>query len=193
MKYFTYDLLAAANDWTVQSEEERGRAEAEWAKAVKNYFRDLEKLKTRVSAPALDFFQNGGGESGLHDGRLISASVGDGLDYPADGISPFYLCRRTMTARLEFLNYEQDRLYTFDLRGVRGHQGNLFVEEDRDAKSVGDLYLCEISAENDEASSSGFFSLPAHRSSCSSGGLYSENAALTVNMRSGRCIGLDRV
>ena len=78
--------------------------------------------------------------------RLISASVGDGLDYPADGISPFYLNRRTMAARLEFLNYEQDRFYTFDLRGVSSYRGDLFVEEDRYAKSIGDLYLCEISA-----------------------------------------------
>jgi hypothetical protein len=156
MKYFTYDLLAAANDWTVQSEEERGRAEAEWAKAIKNYFRDLEKLKTRVSAPALDFFQNGANGAGLHDGRLISASVGDGLDHPADGISPFYLNRRAMAARLEFLNYEQDRLYTFDLRGVSNYQGDLFVKEDMHAKSIGDLYLCEISAVDKDSLQLGF-------------------------------------
>lgn len=156
MKYFTYDLLSAANDWIVQSDDERRRAEAEWTKAVKNYFRDLEKLKTRVSAPALDFFQHGANETGLHDGRLISASVGDGLDYPADGTLPFYPNRRAMAARLEFLNYEQDRFYTFDLRGVSSYQGDLFVEEDRHAKSVGDLYLCEISAVDKDSLQLGF-------------------------------------
>jgi hypothetical protein len=156
MKYFTYGLLSAVNGWIDQSDDERRRAEAEWAKAVKNYFRNLEKLKTRITAPALDFFQNGGGETGLHDGKLISASVGDGLDYPADGISPFYLNRRAMAARLEFLNYEQDRFYTFDLRGVSSYQGDLFVEEDNPAKSIGDLYLCEISAVDDESLQLGF-------------------------------------
>jgi len=156
MKYFTYDLLAAVNDWVVQSEEERRRAEAEWARAVKNYFCGLEKLKTRVAAPALNFFQNGANEAGLHDGNLVSASVGDGLDYNADGASPFYLNRRAMAARLEFLNYEQDRLYTFDLRGVSSYRGDLVVEEERHAKSIGGLYLCEISAGNDESLQLGF-------------------------------------
>lgn len=154
MKYFTYNLLCAANGWDEDADEEQ--AGKDWDVAVASYWKNLEELKDRVSRPAWEFFRYGREEKGLHDGRLISAAVGDGLDFTPAGASPFRLNRQKLNARIVFLNYEQSRLYTFDLRGVESYENELFVEEWRYAKSVGDLYLLELSAVDDKLLQLGF-------------------------------------
>ncbi len=146
MKYFTYDLVAAANDWIEQSEEEHRKAEKQFWSVVEDYHYELEGLKSRVSRAAWNFFRHGFGHYGLHDARLLSLSVGDGLDYVPDGASPFLLNRQRTTARVEFLNYEQGLHYLFDLRGVSRVQSDLFIEEDSSAESIGDLFTYELTA-----------------------------------------------
>jgi hypothetical protein len=156
MKYFPYTLLSAANDWIEQSEDDRLRAEREFSIAVGSYYNELEKLRARVSGPAWEFFRYGANETGLHDARLISATAGDGLDYTADGSTPFLVNRQKLSARIALLNFEQDGLYTFDLKQVSRFTSDLFFENDRFAKSVGDLYLCELTAASDEDLQLGF-------------------------------------
>lgn len=156
MKYFTYSLLAAANDWIEQSDEARLDAERRFDSESQQYLHELEGLRSRISAPAWNFFRYGGNETGIHDASLLSATVGDGLNYLADGSSPLLVNRLKLTARIEFLNFEQDRHYTFDLRGVSHYSADLFSEEYRYAKSVGDHYLCELSAASDDELQLGF-------------------------------------
>jgi len=146
MKYFTYNLVAAANDWIEQTEEESRSAERQFWATVEDYRRHLEGLKSRVSRPAWDFFRHGFGRYGLHDARLLSLCVGDGLGYTPDGASPFLLNRQHASARIEFLNYEQDLHYLFDLRGMSRLQNDLVIEEDSYAKSIGDLFTYELTA-----------------------------------------------
>lgn len=49
MRYFTFELLAAANDWVEQSEAEQKEAEARFAKAEREYWQQLEGLESRIS------------------------------------------------------------------------------------------------------------------------------------------------
>lgn len=156
MKYLTYELLAAANAWIDQTEREERLAQKRFASAVEKYWRDLETLKPRVSAAAWNFFRYGRDEEGLHDARLLSLRVGDGLDYSPDGTSPFRLNRQRPSAIVEFLNYEQSFHYTFDLRGLRRVQTNLFAEERLYPKTLGDLYLCELTAMDEKTLQLGF-------------------------------------
>jgi len=144
MKYFTSDLVAAANNWVEQTEEEHRRAEKRFWSAVEDYRRELDGLKARVSRAAWEFFRHGFGRYGLHDARLLSFTIGDGLDYVPDGSRPFLINQRRTAARVEFLNYEQDLYYLFDLRGVSRVSGDIFIEEESYAGSIGDLFTYEL-------------------------------------------------
>lgn len=85
LRYFSYDLIAAANDWNPQTKAGQARAEKQFAKAGERYRTALDKLRSRIGRRAWQFFRYGFGPTGLHDGRLVSMSIGDGLDYIADG------------------------------------------------------------------------------------------------------------
>jgi hypothetical protein len=156
MKYFTYELIAAANDWVEQTRPELLRAGKRFNSAVEDYRRALESLKPRVSGAAWDFFRHGFGEQGLHDARLLSLKVGDGLNYTPDGGSPFLLNRQRTLAIVEFLNYEQSLHYVFDLRGVSRVTSDLFAGEQSFAKSLGDLYIYELTAIDEKGLQLGF-------------------------------------
>ena len=47
MKYFTYELITAANDWAEQTAQEQCLAEKRIDSAIKKYQRELEILKPR--------------------------------------------------------------------------------------------------------------------------------------------------
>jgi hypothetical protein len=156
MKYFSYNLVAAANDWIEQSEEEHLKAEKRFWCVVEDYHRELEDLESRVSQKAWHFFRHGFGRYGLHDATLLSFNIGDGLDYDLDGSSQFRLDRQKTSVRLEFLNNEQDLHYLFDLRGINSVQSNLFVENGSASKSIGDLFTYELTATDSDILQLGF-------------------------------------
>src|SRR5260370_29434261 len=155
MKYFTNELVAAANDWIEQTEQRRLDAERQFLETVKQYHRSLQDLKLRISRQAWNFFENGYGRWGLHDGRLISLWIGDGLDYRPDGSSPFRINHQRTTARVTFLNYEQDLLYTFDLRGISRVRSDLLRCEGL-KWHLGDLFTYEIVAVDENLLQLGF-------------------------------------
>lgn len=156
MKYFTMDLISAANGWNGQTIPELRLAEKRFASVVKKYYRELETLKPRISKPVWDLFRYGYAETGLHDARLLSLRVGDGLDYRVDGVSPFRLNRQRTSTIVEFLNYEQSFHYVFDLRGLNRINCDLFVEAESYAKSLGDLYIYELTAFDEKLLQLGF-------------------------------------
>jgi hypothetical protein len=155
MKHFTYDLIAAANDWIQQPEEAHLEAERRFESVHRQYQDSLREIKPRISAAAWNFFDSGHGHSGLHDGRLISLSIGDGLDYRADGTSPFRVNRQKSIVRIVFLNYEQDLIYTFDARGINSIRADLY-RGDAPNWSLGDLYTYEICAADEGLLQLGF-------------------------------------
>lgn len=144
MRYFTYDLIAAANNWVKQTPAQQRQAAAEFAAAVEKYQRELDSMKSRISRDAWQFFRYGYDEEGIHDARLLSLKVGDGLNYVADGSEPFRVNHQRVSVRIEFLNYEQTRHYSFDLRKVKRLKCDLFGEEPFNTHRIGDLYICEL-------------------------------------------------
>lgn len=155
MRYFTYELIAAANNWVDQTSKEKQRAEKQFARAVETYYRELEELKPRLSHSAWKFFRHGFAETGLHDARLLSLIAGDGLNYVPDGTSPFRLGHQRTSARVEFLNYEQTFRYTVGLRGLKRAGINLYLENPGE-RSLGDLFTYELTPANGESLRLGF-------------------------------------
>ena len=148
MKYFTYELIAAANGWIDQSEKQQEQAERRFWRLVENYHLELEELQPRLSKSAWNFFRHGFAETGLHDGRLLSFSLGDGPDFIADGLTPFRINHQKAIARMEFLNYEQEFRHVFELRGLKRASMNLYPDEDTGA--IGDLYTYELTAASED-------------------------------------------
>ena len=156
MKHLTYNLIATCNEWTKPTARELRLAQKRLQAAYEKYWRGLENLKPRLSASAWNFFRYGRDENGLHDGRLLSLRIGDGLDYTADGSLPFRLNHQHTGAIVEFLNYEQSFHYTFDLRRVTEVETDLFIDEGLFTKSLGDLYLLELTETKDKDLQLGF-------------------------------------
>src|SRR5688572_29353676 len=101
MKYFTYDLVAAANDWIEQSREAHRLAENSFSEAIAAYHQQLDGLKHVLSDKAWTFFRYGREDASLHDSRLVSAEIGDFLQV-RDGLSwPKHRNEGSSTARLE--------------------------------------------------------------------------------------------
>jgi len=151
MKYFTYALIAAANDWIEQSEIELQEAGKSFDTKVEEYHSELEGLRARISQKAWDFFRYGANEYGLHDGTLISLTVGDGLDSPAEGSSSSSrLKRRATSCRIEFINFEQEFHYSFELIGLRNLSTDLSVSTDIKPEQIGDLYTYELTGVDNE-------------------------------------------
>jgi hypothetical protein len=119
----------------------RLNASRRFSEAAKQYHGALEELRPRISKQAWNFFARGR----LHDGRLISLSIGDGLDYQADGTSSFRVNYQRTVARVMFLNYEQDLLYTFELTGVSQMRNDL-IRCEAPNWCLGPLFTYEIVA-----------------------------------------------
>jgi hypothetical protein len=83
------------------------------------YHKQLDKLEGRVWRQAWNFFALGFGGWGLHDARLLSFSVGDGLDHPAEDRRPFDVNRQKATVRILIINRKQTLLYSFICTDVR--------------------------------------------------------------------------
>jgi hypothetical protein len=143
MKYFTYSLIAAANDWIDQPNRARRSAQLRFRRSVERYHHELDELRLRLSANAWHFFRHGFAETGLHDARLLSLRLGDGLDYVPDGTKAFLLNSQKAAAMVELLSYEQDRYYCFQLRGVT--KANLtLLPSPYSGDAFADLYTYEL-------------------------------------------------
>lgn len=150
MKYFTYELISTANGWTEASKAKVSRAVKRFEETGTQYFEQLDKLESRISKPAFKFFRYGFAETGLHDARLLSFRVGDGLDFVADGSAPFRRNYQKFEAIIELLNFDQDRHYLFKLKGLSEVRNMLHPDPDTYSGSIGDLYTYELtSAPND--------------------------------------------
>ena len=110
MRYFTYEVISAANGWGGQRNAELRKAEARYASAFEKYKEHLESLESRISRDAYQFFRYGFGSEGLHDARLLSIRAGDGLNYVADGAQPFLLNRQRLSVVVEFLTTNKVRI-----------------------------------------------------------------------------------
>jgi hypothetical protein len=142
MKYFSYQLIASANDWVKQSEKQRKQSEEQFWKVVGQYNDDLENIKHRVSKPAWNFFRYGFGDYGLHDGRLVSFNIGDNIAYSPDNKS--FKRKRGTSSKIEFLNFKEEFYYQFVFRNVKSAKLNIDVNESLFERNIGDLFTYEL-------------------------------------------------
>jgi hypothetical protein len=143
MKYLTRQVIFEANDIDAEPAV-MAQAEKRFEEACYAYFRELEKLKGRISGPAFEFLRHGSCEEGLHDGNVLAFSFGDGMSYLPDGQQPFLVNRRKASANISILNFEQNRHYSFDLLGVKRINADMFIDEGVRGVEFGDLYTYEL-------------------------------------------------
>ena len=80
----------------------------------KTYRRELLKLKPRLSAAAWKYFYEGFGETGIHDARLVSLTLGDGLNR-----LPVWWRTNPLQIRADFINQNQKYRFTFKYQNVQ--------------------------------------------------------------------------
>jgi hypothetical protein len=144
MKYFTYDVICAANGWNDQSPGQIQRAQVRLVALNQAYQSELDGLQSRIGQRAWRFFREGFGGTGLHDARLLSLCVGDGLAYMPNGEAPFRVNRQRASAHIAFLNFEQTYLHTFDCRELTSAQLSVGDGNGGDVYALGDLYTYEL-------------------------------------------------
>lgn len=148
MKYFTKEFIRAYNSPT-RSAAERKRMDRKLRRNSRAYGRQLEKLRTRLSRQAWNFFYCGFARWGLHDARLLSFVAGDGLDYQANGKYPFRRNNQKLKVRIQILNYQQNLLYTFTCTGIRKAVFDFPTEDPLWVRGqVDDLHSYELTAVN---------------------------------------------
>jgi len=104
MKYFTNEVLETGKDFE---------------RICGLYREQLKGLRALVSKQAWEFFYLGFGRWGLHDASILRFSAGDGLNYLADGRTPFRINKRRTAVEIQILNRHQNLLYTFACNSVR--------------------------------------------------------------------------
>ena len=148
--------MSAANNWINQSDKQLNLAENRFWKTVDDYNLSLDRLKPRISISAWQFFRHGFAETGLHDGRLLTFNIGDGLNFVTDGKVPFRLNKQGVGACIEILNYEQTFHHVFELRGLKNATMNIVLEEITGNKCIGDIFTYELTALDNEYLRLGF-------------------------------------
>jgi hypothetical protein len=146
VKYFTYELIAAAGAWRNETIAEQQAASRKLDRATFAYCRHLDKTRPKVPPAAWRFFRHGNPENTLHDSRLMNMSIGDipvrGLGWTSSGRTKF-----ASVVRLEFLTYEEDRLYIMECRGLHRIESIITIphsDEFSDRNQIGDLYTYEL-------------------------------------------------
>jgi len=145
LKYFTKELWLA---WNHQGPIDPDKAREISNQAFIDYRRELETLKPRLDSDTYEFFSN----ENLHDGRVLSFTVGDGIDHHVGGAKPFDINARQTAARIKLFGAWMDVLYTLNYQQIRKvvfdfpSDDPLFYE---DGNNIGDWGYDELSAPDD--------------------------------------------
>jgi len=108
MKYFKKEFWAAMNS---DNKDEIAKADADWDRNLADYQKQLEQLRPRLSASASRFFS----KVGLHDGTLLSFSLGDALDSTEE----IPISRRKTRVRMKVTSGYNGATYTLNYSGIR--------------------------------------------------------------------------
>ncbi len=128
MKYFKKEMWAAPNFGT---DEEAEQADAEWKVNLAEYEKQLELLRPRLSVNASKFF----GKIHLHDGTLLSFSVGDAIDSKEE----IPLKKRKTKVRIVATSIDNNATYILNYSGLR-HVNVDFPSDDPLFWELGDSF-----------------------------------------------------
>ena len=112
MKYFTKELWLGYNS---RSDAEMQRAFELGEQNRQEYARQLEQLQPRLSKKAYRFFS----VENLHDGRLLSFSVGDALSHDIHGHKKFDINVHHVSVVMKVLGANLDVLYVLKYKKAR--------------------------------------------------------------------------
>ena len=110
MKYFTRELWLAGN-----SESEKREALEQWNTNLRNYQAQLHKLQHRLDESAFSFFT----EENLHDGRVISFTVGDAIHHDIHAGDLLNINVHNPSVEIKVLGCQLDAQYTLKYSKVR--------------------------------------------------------------------------
>lgn len=142
MKYFTKELWLA---WNNQGPLDHDKAIEIGNEAFVRYRDELEQLRARLGSETYKFFTS----ENLHDGRILSFEVGDGINHKVGGSKPFDINARQTAVRIRMVGANIDVLYTLSYKGIRKvvfdfpSDNPLFYAE---GDNIGDWGYDEISA-----------------------------------------------
>jgi hypothetical protein len=98
-------------------------AEKKWhaasIRALRFYYKHLDKIAGRLQPAAYNFFKFGFGETGLHDGFLLNLNMGDGIGRSEQQISRLKFGQGKSVVEMRILNYEHTLLHVFTFKGLR--------------------------------------------------------------------------
>jgi hypothetical protein len=136
-------------------------------KTLSAYQKQLTKLEGRISRPAWNFFAFGFRGWGLHDARLLTFSVGDGLGHLVNRGKQFNIDKQKAKVWILILNRKQSLLYSFVCTDIRRVVFEYPVQNTRwDSRQIELLETYELTAVNKHCLSLEF--------------LFSSNATLLV-------------
>lgn len=111
MKYFTKEMWLG---WNCSDNTESQRAYDRSERNFREYSHQLKQLEPRLSKRNYCFFS----KENLHDGRLLTFTVGDGLEHAAEQ-TRFNINRHDTTVKMSVLGPNLDILYTLTYRKPR--------------------------------------------------------------------------
>jgi hypothetical protein len=120
LRYFESikDALIYVNSANVDPEVVK-KQDREFLRKLRLYHKHLEKIAHRLGPGPYMFFRWGFAETGLHDGYLLSFSIGDAVTQAEDDYHRLRFGNRKSVVRLRALSYAKDLLHTFTFKGLR--------------------------------------------------------------------------
>jgi len=125
------------------------KQDREFLRKLRLYYKHLDKIADRLGPGAYKFFRWGFAETGLHDGYLLSLSMGDAVHQAEDDYHRLSFDNSKSIVQLRALSYEKDLLHTFTFKGLRKVVVDIPSGKPlwfTPGKTLGQIYLYEVSA-----------------------------------------------
>lgn len=146
MKYFTKDLWLGAN---TQNESRYREASEQWNASFRDYQAQLKTLEYRLDEAAYRFFI----EENLHDGRVLSFTVGDAIHHDTRGSVLFDINLHNPTVEIRALGSQLDVRYILMYSKLRRVQFDYPSENPlffREGEHIGDWGYDELTAADND-------------------------------------------
>lgn len=121
----------------------------EFLRKLRLYYQHLDKIADRLGPGAYKFFRWGWAETCLHDGFLLSFSMGDAVAQAENDYNRLRFDNSKSIVQLRALSYEKELLHTFTFKGLRKVMVDIPSGKPlwfSPAKTLGQIYSYEVSA-----------------------------------------------
>src|SRR5262245_60959218 len=120
MRYFRYTKAAIRNDHARVFDAKADRAyTAAFLRGLRAYQKHLARSADRLEPAAYNFFRFGFAETGLHDGFILSLSMGDAVKATEGRFPPLRFGQSRSVVRMHVLSYAKNMLHSFEFKKLR--------------------------------------------------------------------------